>query len=113
MLTIDNIKKIGANADEGLERCLNNEAFYLRMVNLAITDTGFEQLKEVLEAGDLDTGFERAHALKGVLANVALTNLLKPVSVMTEWLRARTEMDYSPLLDEMFTELEKYRSLAS
>ena len=111
MLTIEKMNEIGANTSEGLGRCLNNEAFYLRMVKMAVSDTGYERLKEALEQGDLNAGFERAHALKGVLANVALTNLLDPVSEMTEFLRSRTEMDYSGLLEKMFTELGKYRDL--
>ena len=111
MLTIDKMNEIGANTGEGLGRCLNNESFYLRMVKLAVSDTGYERLKEALEQGDLDAGFERAHALKGVLANVALSNLLDPVSEMTELLRSRTETDYSGLLEQMFAELGKYREL--
>ncbi len=111
MLTIDKMNEFGANTAEGLTRCLNNESFYLRMVSLAVSDKGFEQLKEALEAGDLAEGFERAHALKGVLANVALTNLLEPVSEMTELLRHRTQTDYTEYLDRMYTELGKYREL--
>ncbi|MBR0341899.1 MAG: Hpt domain-containing protein [Oscillospiraceae bacterium] len=111
MLTIEKMKEIGANTEEGLNRCMNNEAFYLRMVNLAISDDSFDQLKEAIEAGDLDRAFERAHAIKGVLGNVSLTNLFEPVSEMTELLRSRTDTDYSELLDRMFEELNKYRSL--
>ena len=111
MLTIEKMKEIGANTDEGLGRCLNNESFYLRMVKLAVSDTGYERLQEALQQGDLNAGFERAHALKGVLANVALANLLDPVSEMTELLRSRTETDYSGLLEQMFLELGKYREL--
>jgi len=111
MLTIEKMKELGANTDEGLGRCLNNEPFYLRMVRLAISDGSYDQLKEALENGDLDAGFDRAHALKGVLGNVALTNLLEPVAEMTELLRSRTETDYSELLGKMYEELQKYRDL--
>ena len=60
-----------------------------------------------VKAGDLTAGFEAAHALKGVLANLALTPVLKPVSELTEHLRARTEMDYTPLLAEAEQEMSK------
>ena len=112
MLTIEKMKEFGADTDDGLKRCLNNEPFYLRMAGLAVADRGYEQLQQAIEAGDLDEAFERAHALKGVLANVALTNLLAPVSEMTELLRSRTQTDYSDYLDRMFVELAKYRVLA-
>ena len=111
MLTIDNLKSLGANTDEGLARCLGKEDFYLRMVSMALADNGFEKLREAVISGDLNEGFERAHALKGVLSNVALTTLADPIAEITEELRARNEIDYSGLLDRIDEELQKYRAL--
>ena len=111
MLTIDNLKSLGANTDEGLARCLGREDFYLRMVSMALADNGFEKLREAVTGGDLNEGFERAHALKGVLSNVALTTLADPIAEITEELRARNEIDYSGLLDRIDEELQKYRAL--
>lgn len=111
MLTIDNLKALGAATDEGLARCLGKEDFYLRMVQMALNDNGFEKLIEAVQNGDLDEGFERAHALKGVLSNVALTTLADPIVEITEDLRARKDIDYSEILDRIDTELKKYRAL--
>ena len=111
MLTIENLKSLGANTDEGLARCLGREDFYLRMVSMALADNGFERLREAVSSGDLNEGFERAHALKGVLSNVALTTLADPIAEITEELRARNEIDYSGLLDRIDEELQKYRAL--
>ncbi|MBE6019276.1 MAG: Hpt domain-containing protein [Clostridiales bacterium] len=111
MLTIDDLKSLGANTDEGLTRCMGMEEFYLRMVKMALSDDSFEKLREAVQKGDLDEGFERAHALKGVLTNVALTSLADPVIEMTEQLRARNDIDYSELLGRMEEVLAKYRAL--
>ena len=111
MLTIENLKALGANTDEGLARCLGKEDFYLRMVSMALADEGFEKLQDAVQNGDLNEGFERAHALKGVLSNVSLTTLAEPVSEITEELRARNDIDYSALLNRIDEELKKYRSL--
>lgn len=111
MLTIETLKNIGADTDEGLQRCLNNEAFYLRLVKMAAEDQSFEQLRDAIEKGDLDEAFERAHALKGVLGNVSLTNVLEPIKEITEDLRARTEKDYTEILDKIFEEIGKVRAL--
>ena len=46
MLTVDALRQIGVNTKEGLGRCLNNEAFYLRLVNMALDDAAFERLAE-------------------------------------------------------------------
>ena len=101
MLTIQNLRDWGANVDEALVRCLNNEAFYLKLVNKALGDPSFDGLKEAVEAGNLEKGFEFAHALKGVTANLALTPICQPVTRITELLRNRTAADYAPLLGEI------------
>ena len=111
MITLDMLKELGADTASGMARCIDNEEFYLKMVNMALQDPSFDQLKEAIDAGDLDTAFERAHSLKGVMGNVALTPLFEPISEITEELRARNDIDYSGYLDRIFTELEKFRSL--
>ena len=65
MLTIDALRTWGANVNEGLERCMNMEAFYLRLVPKAVEDANFEKLPEAVAAGDMEKAFEAAHALKG------------------------------------------------
>ena len=101
MLTVENLRAWGANVDEALVRCLNNESFYLKLVNKALTDPSFDKLAEAVCAGDLEKGFDLAHSLKGVCANLALTPICKPVEQITELLRHRTETDYAPLLEEI------------
>ncbi len=111
MLSIDALKELGANTDEGLKRCMNNEAFYLRMVDMGLRDTGFDTLQSALEAGDLDKAFEAAHALKGVMGNLSLTSIAAPMSELTELLRARKEIDYTPYLTPILELKEKYVAL--
>lgn len=111
MLTIEALKALGANTEEGLGRCLNNEEFYLRLVKMAISDQTLEQLKDALDRNDLDEAFEKAHALKGVLGNVSLTNVLEPILEITEDLRARTEKDYTAQIDKIMDEAGKVRAL--
>ena len=93
MLTINALREYGANVQEGLERCLNDEGFYLEMVRMALDEEGFKRLSDAIEAGDKKSAFEAAHALKGVLANVALTPLYEQVSEVTELLRAKKIMN--------------------
>ena len=112
MLTIDSLRAFGANVDEGLGRCMKNEAFYLRMVGMAIKDPNYERLEKTVEENDLQGAFEAAHALKGVLANLAITPLLTPVSELTEQLRTRTPGDYRPQVQEILAKYEELRALA-
>ena len=101
MITLEQLRAWGADTDEALPRCLNNEAFYLRLVGKAVAEPSFDRLREAVEAGDLDKAFEQAHALKGVTGNLALTPIDQPVREITEFLRARTDMDYRPLLSQI------------
>ncbi len=97
-MTIDDLIAFGANVSEGLQRCLNKEDFYLRMVKKVPGDANFQKLFDAMEAGDLATAFEAAHAIKGATGNLSLTPIFAPTAEMTELLRARTQTDYSTLL---------------
>ncbi len=97
MITIESLRGFGANIDAGLERCLNKEDFYLKMVNLALADQRFADLEGVLAQKDYDKAFEMCHALKGTTGNVALDPLYNAICEMTELLRAKTDTDYSGL----------------
>lgn len=106
MLTTAFLRDWGANVDEALVRCLNNETFYLTLVNKSLQDPSFEKLRTSCESGDLDKAFDAAHALKGVMANLALTPILRPVQEITELLRSKTVMDYTPLVTEILSRRE-------
>ena len=94
MLTLDALKNFGADVEAGMARCINNEAFYMRMVRMAIADANFDKLLEAAEAGDVKTGFEAAHALKGIAGNLELTAIFTPVSELTERLRGGADCDF-------------------
>lgn len=111
MLTIDDLRSYGANVDEGLGRCMNNEAFYLRLAKMVVEDGSFERLQTALAGGDLDAAFEAAHALKGVLGNLALTPMSAPVTELTELLRNKTPGDYQALCGEIMRQRDALKAL--
>lgn len=113
MLTIKKLKDFGADTDEGLGRCYGNEALYLRLVGMIPAEANFDKLQSSLQSGDLDGAFEAAHALKGVLGNLSLTPMFEVCSEMTELLRARTEMDYTPLLQDLLTKRDTLSALCA
>ena len=110
-MTLDDLIVYGADTEQGLQRCLGREDFYLRLVESLKGETGFDRLRDALAADDLDAAFDAAHALKGVLANLALTPLYEPINEITELLRARTQMDYTPLLDQILAEWDRFLAL--
>ena len=103
MLTIDALERYGADVKDGMGRCLNNEGFYLRLVCKIPGDPNFSALSEAVERGDKKAAFEAVHALKGVVANLAITPLYEPISALTELLRAGLDAD--PVLLSKILEL--------
>ena len=101
MLSIEILKQFGADTDDGLSRCMGNEAFYFKLIGKVIEDGNFQALEEAVAAKDLDKAFEAAHSLKGVLGNLALTPIYEPVYEITELLRARQDIDYSDYLKKI------------
>ncbi len=101
MLSIETLRRFGANTQDGLGRCMNNEAFYLRLVKMSLDDANFAKLETAVGENDKKAAFEAAHALKGVMANLALTPLCLPLSEMTELLRAGEDADYASYLERI------------
>lgn len=98
MLTTDALKQFGADVDDGLSRCMGNEAFYFKLIGKVVEDKNFQALEDAVAVKDLDKAFDAAHSLKGVLGNLALTPVYEPVFEITELLRERKDIDYSEYL---------------
>ena len=111
MLTIDSLKKFGVDTDTGLARCMGNEALYLRLAASVVNEQGFDRLREALEIKDYDAAFEAAHALKGALGNLSITPLYEKTCEINELLRARTDMDYSELMNDLMSLKDEYAGL--
>lgn len=113
MITIESLKNFGANTEEGLARCMGNEALYLKLVVVMLADKNFDKLKTAIESNNLDEAFEAAHALKGALGNLALTPMYDMVVKITEPLRNRTKMDYGEMVSELLTLRDKLSELCA
>lgn len=94
MLTIAKLQEYGVDTKSGLSRCLGNEKFYYRMIGMGLKNGAFEKLEQAIAAGNLEDAFEQAHALKGVVGNLAITPIYNPLNTMTEQLRRKENLDY-------------------
>ena len=111
MITLDTLRAYGANVDEGLQRCMNMEAFYLRMVGLAKDSMKMNELKAALDSGKMDEAFELAHGMKGALLNVSLTPIARPMAELSDALKVGKDMDYGPLMEEILREWDRFVAL--
>lgn len=111
MITISELNKIGINTDEGIARCMGSESLYIKLVNMVPDEKNFDKLKAAADAGDMSAAFEAAHALKGVLGNLSLTQMYEKSSEITELLRAKTEIDYTPLINRLLSMRDELAAL--
>ena len=112
-MTLDALRAYGANTAEGMRRYLNDESFYLEMVDMALADRHFDALKAAMDAGDAHAAFMAAHSLKGAVGNVSLTPIYEPLCALTELLRGKNEPveGGDALLERIMTQREKALSL--
>ena len=73
-MTIDALRACGVNVEEGLGRCMNNEAFYLRLTGMALADGNFDKLAQAVEKGNYKEAFEAAHALHEQMGCICFEN---------------------------------------
>ena len=109
---LENLKAAGADTETGLARCMGKESLYTMLIGTGLKDKNFDLLKDALESGDFEKAFECAHALKGLLNNLALTPLGDRVGELTDRLRAKEPIEYREDLDEIFRLLAEFRTLA-
>jgi HPt (histidine-containing phosphotransfer) domain-containing protein len=73
----ENIQKIYVDFDDGLKRVMNNAGLYVKLLGKFKADTNFTDLASHLSAGDLEKARVSAHTLKGLAANLSLTELFE------------------------------------
>ena len=113
MITIEKLNQFGANTAEGISRCAGSEALYLRLVGMIPKEQSFDKLKTAIEENNYDDAFAAAHTLKGVLGNLSLTPMFETADRMTELLRARTQMDYTDMLNDLLGMRDTLTALCS
>jgi HPt (histidine-containing phosphotransfer) domain-containing protein len=70
-------EKVYINAGEGLQRVMNNGKLYARLLEKFKADGSLASLEAQVASGDLDKAQAAAHALKGLAANLSLTELFE------------------------------------
>lgn len=98
---IEEINNLGCDTDEAMKRMLNDEEFYIECLNGIIEDENFDKLKSSIENHEIEDAFDAAHTLKGVLANLGLTNMYNIVYDVVESLRVGNDENLLPRVDEV------------
>lgn len=104
---LEELKGLGADVDDALNRFMNNEGLYKRM--LAKLPLNIEKLEVLsfIESGDTKTALENAHTLKGVMGNLSLTPLYKAYTDIVASFRADKPEEAKAILLEAMPVQEK------
>lgn len=70
-----------------IERCAGDEELLRSLLEMFLADTNYVQLMYALDAGDVCSGFQAAHSLKGSSGMLGLTGLFDAMKGITEPLR--------------------------
>ena len=104
---LEELRELGADIDEGLERFMKNEELYKRM--LAKLPSNIEKLEILpfIEAGDNQTALSNAHTLKGVTGNLSLAPLFKAYTDIVALFRADKPEEAKALMLEIIPVQDK------
>ena len=107
---IARLKKSGADTDAALRRCMNDDELYCSCVRTFCGDKNFALLDKALAEGRLDEAFAAVHTIKGVAANLGLTDLYSSAYTLTETLRVHStqglEQQHAELTRQYYVLLE-------
>jgi HPt (histidine-containing phosphotransfer) domain-containing protein len=86
-------EKVYVDFEEGVKRVMNNATLYTRLLGKFKADTNLADLSAHLEAGDLEKAQISAHTLKGLAANLSLTELFQQTLDLETQIKARVIQD--------------------
>lgn len=102
----------GGDYDKTMRRFMNNEGLYYKLLPKLFQDESLSKLEKSIKIGDLETGFESAHTLKGISANLGLTPLYDSVCKIVEPLRnQQQDVNYFEMYQEIQQEFHRVREL--
>ena len=63
------------NFSDGVKRVMNNAKLYIKLLGKFIADTNLTDLESAINDGDIEKAKGAAHTIKGLAANLSLTEL--------------------------------------
>ena len=89
MSLLEELKNLGVNVDEGLDRVMGDNALYEMMLGMFVDSVNNNPVSpEDFSGAGLSTQIERVHTLKGVTGNLSMTPLLERYTRALGLLRA-------------------------
>ncbi len=100
MSMLDELKDLGVNIEDALQRFMNNSALYEKMLGKLVSNVKDIEVLPSLEAGDYSAACDAAHTLKGVMGNLSIAPLYKNYTQIVNLLRDNDPDEAKKLLLE-------------
>ncbi|MCL2186188.1 MAG: Hpt domain-containing protein [Treponema sp.] len=78
------------NVAEGINRVMKNTKLFSKLLGKFKDDTNIKDIESAFEKNDIESARNSSHTLKGLAANLALTELFKQVLELETQLKAGT-----------------------
>jgi HPt (histidine-containing phosphotransfer) domain-containing protein len=96
------------NTEEGIKRVMNNAKLYAKLLTKFKADTSLDDMLKSLGAGEYENAQIAAHTIKGVAANLSLTELYNQTLALETQIKARSvNPDQITQVESAFTETLK------
>ncbi len=119
MSFFEELKDLGVNVEEGLERVMDDEALYETMLGMFVDKIDSNPIAmEDFDADDLTVAIQRVHILKGLTGNLSMTPLFEGYVKMLDSLRTdrpgEAAQEYErilPVQTEILECIKRYRNV--
>lgn len=108
---LEDLRNENCDVDGAMERCLNDESFYLSCLKEVFKDTNFEKIGIEIKKGNIDTVFECSHSLKGVVGNLGITPLYNKLIEIVNDLRNGNTTNIERTFEDIIEIRNKFASI--
>jgi HPt (histidine-containing phosphotransfer) domain-containing protein len=74
--------------EDGLKRVMNNSRLYVKLLAKFKTETNLDELTAALASGNMENARVQAHTIKGLAANLSLSELFKQILELETQIKA-------------------------
>lgn len=103
----EDLKELGVNVDEGLERLGGNQALYERLLGSFLKTMDAHHVEPDFDTSDLAEAIEKTHAIKGTSGNLSITPVYEAYTEIVALLRADQPDQAKEVLEKILPVQEK------
>lgn len=98
---ITELKALGANIDEAMNRFMNNKELYQKMLLKLPPNIEKLPVLSLIETGDNEGALANAHTLKGIMGNLSITPLYEGYTKIVDLFRAGKPQEAQSVLESI------------